>query len=131
MIFIPILALVAGIFLPSIIGFEPLTDISGMYFGVACLAGLDSVCGGIRTGLEGKFQNVIFITGFLSNIVIAFVFAWLGDQIGVDLFLATVLVMGWRVYTNLSLIRRYYLTKLKDARERSKRQQQQQAQTNA
>ncbi|MCC6350902.1 MAG: DUF1290 domain-containing protein, partial [Fimbriimonadaceae bacterium] len=34
------------------------------------------------------------------------------------LFLAAVLVMGSRIFTNLSLIRRMMLTKWRDARER-------------
>ena len=37
--------------------------------------------------------------------------AFLGDKIGVDLFLAAVVALGTRVFLNLSLIRRYYLTK--------------------
>jgi small basic protein len=95
-----------------------------MYVAIGCLAGIDSVLGGIRAGLEGKFSNDVFVTGFLSNIVIAFFLAWLGDRIGINLFLAAVLVLGWRVFTNLSLIRRILLTKWQDARERRQARQQ-------
>ncbi|HQU19810.1 MAG TPA: small basic family protein, partial [Fimbriimonadaceae bacterium] len=66
----------------------------------------------------GKFSTDVFLTGFVSNVVIAFFLAWLGDQIGINLFLAAVLVMGSRIFTNLSLIRRMMLTKWRDARER-------------
>ena len=36
----------------------------------------------------------------------------MGDLIGVDLFLAAVVALGTRVFLNLSLIRRYYLTRV-------------------
>lgn len=82
------------------------------YFSLAALAGLDSICGGIRAGLENKFHDDIFLSGFFINALLAAALAYLGDRIGVDLFLAAVVVLGWRVFTNLSLIRRYFLTQL-------------------
>ena len=133
MIFVPIIALILGFVIPFALKLAPITGISGLYLGVGCLAGLDSLFGGIRSGLEGKFHNDVFITGFVANVLIAFFLAWLGDQIGLDMVLVAVLVMGSRVYTNLSLIRRFGLTKIKDAQERAKlreQQSQQQAQVN-
>src|SRR5580704_7664300 len=88
------------------------------YLSVAALAGLDTVFGGVRAGIEGRFQNDIFATGFLLNTVLAALLAALGDRIGVNLALVAVLVMGSRVFLNLSLIRRYVLNKR--AMERSK-----------
>ena len=80
------------------------------YISLAALAGLDSICGGVRSGLEGKFHDDIFLTGFLMNTLLSAGLAYLGDRIGVDLFLAAVVMLGGRVFLNLSLIRRYYLT---------------------
>ena len=80
------------------------------YLAVATLAGLDSICGGIKAGLEGKFHDEIFISGFLVNTFLAAVLAFLGDQIGVDLLLAAVVALGGRIFLNLSLIRRYWLS---------------------
>ncbi len=80
------------------------------YLSLATLAGLDSVFGGIRAGVEGKFHDDIFISGFVMNTLLAAGLAYLGDQIGVDIYLAAVFVLGWRVFLNLSLIRRYWLT---------------------
>ena len=117
MYLIPVLALFLGIGI-AMLWSQPLTGLPGQYLAIACLAGLDTVCGGVRSGLEGKFHSDIFITGFFSNIIIAFLLAWLGEKIFVDLFLAVALVLGWRIFTNLSLIRRYLLTRLKDATER-------------
>ncbi len=121
-ILIPITALVIGAVLAVLLN-SPLVGITAQYLAVACLAGLDSVCGGIRSGLEGKFQNDVFISGFVFNILIAFGIAWMGDQIYIDLFLAVALVLGWRIFNNLSLIRRILLTRLKDYRDRKRMQE--------
>ncbi len=127
MIALPLVALAVGILIAVLLRIGPISGITGYYAAIACLAGLDTVLGGIRAGVEGKFASDVFITGFLANIVIAFFLAWFGDQIGINLFLAAVLVMGSRIFTNLSLIRRFLLTKWQDAKER--RRLQQQAQT--
>lgn len=130
MILLPILCLALGIVVPLLLHIGPLRGISGQYLAVACMAGLDTVCGGIRTGLEGKFHNYVFVSGFVSNCLIAFFLAWLGDQIGINLFLVAALVLGMRIFTNLSLIRRFVLTKWQDERERQRLQRQTQPQTN-
>ncbi len=88
------------------------------YLSVAALAGLDTVFGGIRAGIEGRFQNDIFVSGFLLNTLLAATLAWLGDHFGINLALVAVLVLGARVFNNLSLMRRFYLNKLALARKR-------------
>jgi len=88
------------------------------YLSLATLAGLDSICGGIRAGIEGKFHDDIFISGFVVNTLLAALLAYLGDQIGIDLLLAAVVALGGRVFLNLSLIRRYWLTQTAMSRKR-------------
>jgi len=82
------------------------------YLSLAALAGLDAVIGGIRAGLEDKFKNDIFVSGFVVNTLLAVLLAYIGEQIGVELFLAAVVALGGRIFLNLSLIRRYWLTKI-------------------
>jgi small basic protein len=121
MIFLlPIVGLVVGAIAAFILKVGPQGGYTGQYLAVACLAGFDTICGGIRSGLEGKYTNEVFLTGFISNIAIAFGMAFLGDYIGLDLFLAVALVLGSRIFTNLSLIRRVLLTRYQDARERKR-----------
>ncbi|MBI3910455.1 MAG: small basic family protein [Armatimonadetes bacterium] len=79
------------------------------YLSLALLAGLDSICGGIRSGLRGKFRSDIFVSGFLVNMLLAVLFIFLGNQLGVDLQLAAVVTLGSRIFVNLSLIRREML----------------------
>lgn len=118
MILLPILALAIGAVLAYIMQIGPIRGPFAQYLAVGCLAGLDTICGGVRSGLEGKFRNDVFVTGFVSNIVIAFFLAWLGDQIYINVFLAVALVLTMRIYTNLSLIRRIALTAWTDRQER-------------
>lgn len=91
----------------------------GPYISLAALAGLDSIFGGIRAGLEGKFHDDIFLSGFVVNTMLAAALAYLGDRIGVDLFLAAVVTLGGRVILNLSLIRRYWLTQVQLSRAKN------------
>ena len=88
------------------------------YLSVAALAGLDTVFGGVRAGIEGRFQNDIFASGFMLNTLLAAGLTWFGDHIGVNLALVAVIALGSRVFLNLSLIRRYYLNKRAMARSR-------------
>ena len=82
------------------------------YLSLATLAGLDAVIGGVRAGIEEKFQTDIFLSGFVVNTLLAMLLAYIGEQIGIELFLAAVVAIGGRIFLNLSLIRRYWLTKI-------------------
>ncbi len=107
---------------------QPVKGPAGSYLAVAVIAGIDTVFGGLRSALEEKFRTDIFVTGFFSNMLIAFFLAWLGDQIGINLFLAAALVLGSRVFTNLSLIRRILITQWQEARQRRRLEGEQQSQ---
>jgi small basic protein len=118
---LPIIALFAGVAL----GFAAFNAFNwqipaqyAMYLSLAALAGFDTVFGGIRAGIEGRFQNDVFVSGFILNTILAAILAWVGDHIGVNLALVAVLVLGARVFNNLSLTRRFYLNKLALARKK-------------
>ncbi|HOC30769.1 MAG TPA: small basic family protein [Armatimonadota bacterium] len=82
------------------------------YLSLAVLAGIDSVLGGVRAGIEGRFQSDVFFSGFLVNTVIAVGLAYFGDVIGIqDVYLAAVVVLGSRIFLNISLIRRFFIEK--------------------
>ncbi len=123
MILIPILFFALGVLIASAMHVHGY-GIGARYMAVACLAGLDTVLGGIRSGYEGKFQNDVFITGFIANTIIAFAIAMLGYRIGIDLFVVVALIMGMRIFNNLSLIRRYLLQGYVDMVSKRKRQRQ-------
>lgn len=116
MMWLPFLGLVLG-FLIYWLPIRLPSDYAS-YLSLATLAGLDSIVGGIRAGIEGKFHDDIFISGFVANTLLAALLAYLGDQIGVELWLAAVVALGGRVFLNLSLIRRYWLTQTSLSRRR-------------
>ncbi|OAT81799.1 small basic family protein [Desulfotomaculum copahuensis] len=81
------------------------------YLSVAALAALDSVFGGIRAAMEDNFDNGVFISGFFSNALLAAGLAFIGERLGIDLYLAAVVAFGVRLFQNLAIIRRHLLKK--------------------
>lgn len=81
------------------------------YLPIAIVAALDALFGGFRAYLEKKFSDRVFAVSFLSNVSIAALIVWVGDQIGVGSQLSTgvVVVLGIRIFTNAAAIRRALL----------------------
>ncbi len=78
------------------------------YLPIAIVAALDAVFGGFRAYLERVFDDKVFVVSFTSNVLIAALIVWVGDQIGVGAQLSTavVVVLGIRIFTNAAAIRR-------------------------
>jgi small basic protein len=76
-----IIGLLIGTFLPISIPLE-----YAKYLSVALLASLDSVFGGLRAGTDGKFDSLIFMTGFFTNALLAAGLVYIGERIGIDLY---------------------------------------------
>lgn len=83
------------------------------YTAMAILAAFDSVVGAIRAELDGEFDNYVFLTGFFVNIILAGSLTYLGDRLGVELYMAAIVAFGVRIFNNLALIRRQLLARLK------------------
>ncbi|MEY9848885.1 small basic family protein [Streptacidiphilus sp. MAP5-3] len=79
------------------------------YLPIAIVAALDAVFGGIRAMLDGIFDDKVFVVSFLSNVVVAGLIVFLGDQLGVGSQLSTgvVVVLGIRIFSNTAAIRRH------------------------
>jgi len=75
----------------------------------------DDICqilfGGMRAYMEDGFDNTIFVSGFFVNTFLAAGLAYIGDKLGVELYLAAVVVFGVRIFQNLAIIRRYLVKK--------------------
>jgi small basic protein len=78
------------------------------YLPIALIAALDAVFGGVRALLEGVFNDKVFVVSFISNILVAALVVFIGDQIGVGAQLSTavVVVLGIRIFSNAAAIRR-------------------------
>lgn len=81
------------------------------YLAIAIIAALDSVFGGIASVMLKKFDMGIFISGFFGNAILAILLTVLGQKLNVDIYLAAIVVFVWRMFTNLGIIRRYYVEK--------------------
>ena len=99
-----VLGIVAGLY------FEP--TVPGAlqpYLPIAVVAALDAVFGGLRAVLDGIFDERVFTVSFVSNIIVAGLIVYLGDQLGVGSQLSTgvVVVLGIRIFSNAAAIRRH------------------------
>ena len=81
------------------------------YLAIAIIAALDSVFGGITSVLKKNFDIKIFVSGFFGNAILAMLLTYLGEKLNVDIYLAAVIVFVGRMFTNLSIIRRFYIEK--------------------
>ena len=81
-----------------------------LYAAVMLLAALDAAAGGINARLHHKFRGSLFVSGALGNGLIAVFLTYMGERIGISLYLAAVVVFGTRLFQNFGEIRRELLT---------------------
>ena len=105
------LAIVIGCIIGAIIGiFAPMISYTySGYLAIAIIAALDSIFGGITATLKKNFNLTIFLTGFFGNAILAILLTILGEKLNVDIYLAAIIVFIGRMFTNLAIIRRYYV----------------------
>ena len=105
---LPVVGLLVGLVLGAALSLTIPAEYS-RYTAMAILAALDSVLGAVRAELDGEFDNTIFVTGFFANIVLAGGLTYLGDRLGVELYIAAIVAFGVRLFDNLAQIRRQLL----------------------
>lgn len=81
------------------------------FLAIAVVAALDSVFGGITSVLKKNFDLTIFISGFFCNSILSIALTYLGQKLNLDIYLAALVVFVGRMFTNLTIIRRYYIEK--------------------
>jgi small basic protein len=105
---IAVIALFAGIVLGVVL--NPTVPVAlEPYLPIAVIAALDAVFGGVRAKLDGIFDDKQFVISFISNVLVAGLIVYLGDQLGVGGQLSTgvVVVLGVRIFGNVAAIRRH------------------------
>ena len=100
-----ILGLIAGFLSPWTIHSQ-----YALYAAAGLLAALDSALGGVRSRLKGEFKLDVYLSGTVGNAAIAVFLTWLGERLGIPLYLAAVVVFGTRMFQNFAEIRRELLT---------------------
>ncbi len=99
-----LIGILAGLFL------EPtVPEALQPYLPIAVVAALDAVFGAVRAYFDGIFDDKVFVISFVSNVLIAALIVYLGDQLGVggQLSTAVVVVLGIRIFSNVAAIRRH------------------------
>jgi small basic protein len=105
---IAVLALIVGVVLGMLV--DPTVPLWLLpYLPIAVVAALDAVFGGVRARLDGIFDDKQFVVSFISNVLVAALIVYLGDQLGVGslLSIGVVVVFGVRIFGNLAAIRRH------------------------
>jgi small basic protein len=110
---LPLIGLLVGLIIGSIFSITIPGEYS-RYTAIAILAALDAVFGALRADMEGEYDNLAFISGFLANAFLAVLLTLLGDRLGVELHYAAIVAFGVRMFTNLAIIRRKLLTRVRE-----------------
>ena len=103
-----VIALIAGVLLRVFLD-PTVPPALQPYLPIAVVAALDAVFGGVRARLDRNFDDKQFVISFISNVLVAAVIVYLGDQLGVGGQLSTgvVVVLGVRIFGNVAAIRRH------------------------
>lgn len=107
------LAILIGCLLGALVGMNaPIISYTySNYLAIAIIAALDSVFGGVTSVLKKNFDLKIFLSGFFGNAILSILLTLLGEKLNVDIYLAAIIVFVGRMFTNLAIIRRYYVEK--------------------
>ena len=107
-----VLGLLIGIFLGLISGIQ-IPSAYSQYLAIAILASIDSLVGATLSSLQKTFDSSIFFSGFFMNALFAALLTFIGNMLGVDLSLATIIVFGTRIFSNSAAIRRLVISNWK------------------
>lgn len=79
------------------------------YLPIMVVAAIDALIGAARSYFERSYSNRAFIFSFLSNVILATLLVFLGDELGVGTQLSTavIVVLGIRIFSNATAIRRF------------------------
>ena len=105
---LPLVGLLTGVILGLLLQVDVSFELA-RYSAVAILAALDSILGAVRAELDGNYDNRIFISGFVVNMLVAVLLTFVGDRLGLDLYLVALIAFGLRIFQNVAIIRRHFL----------------------
>ena len=104
------MAAVLGLIIGVVIGVFVKPDIPIIvqpYLPIMVVAALDALLGAARAYFERSFSDRVFVISFLANVVTATLLVFLGNQLGVGSQLQTAVILGIRIFSNVSAIRRF------------------------
>ena len=114
-----IIGCLAGIGMGFLIPTIPYT--ASNYLAIGIVAAMDTVIGGYASNLKGTFDIKVFVSGFITNTLLAILLTFIGQRLNVDIYLAAIIVFVGRMLSNLGIIRRIYLEKLEQKKPTHRR----------
>jgi small basic protein len=109
---LPLIGLLLGLIIGSVFSITIPVEYT-RYTALAILGAFDSVLGALRADMEGHYDNLVFVSGFFVNGLLAVLLTLLGDRLGVELYYAAIVAFGVRMFNNLAIIRRLLLARLR------------------
>lgn len=113
-----------GVLVGIIIGFAvniPIPIELTRYTAVVSIGILDAIFGAIRAEVtKDNYDAIIFLTGLFFNVVLAIGITYLGDKLGLDLYLAATVVFTFRIFSNVGITRRALLQNYMQKRKQKK-----------
>ena len=97
--------------LPAVQGDEEVVRVVDAVIDYIKSTGVEYYVGPCETAMEGDYDNLVFISGFVVNILLSVFFCYAGIKMDIDFYLIVILVLGMRIFNNLAIIRRLYLKK--------------------
>lgn len=107
---ISIICIIAGVSLGVLAPTVPFAYSN--YLAIAIMAAFDSIIGAWVAETKHTFDLAIFVSGFFINALIAISFTIIGECLNVDIYLAAIFVFVFRIFNNLSQIRRFVLEEI-------------------
>ncbi len=106
------LAMIVGFFAVYLTKF-PVPNHLSDYIGVAVIAGLDSVVGAVRSSVEGKFNDRVFVTGFFTNAALAALLLYVLENLLQihNIAVAIMVALFIRIFNNLGFVRRFWVAR--------------------
>ena len=104
---IAIICLVLGGLLGYFLNIKVSTEAS-VYIAIAIFAAFDSIMGEVASYITKKFDLGVFISGFFSNALLSIAIIYLGTKLGIDVYMAIVIVFAIRIFQNFGFIRRFF-----------------------
>ncbi|MDN5979211.1 small basic family protein [Bifidobacterium mongoliense] len=106
------MAAVLGLIIGVVVGIFIRPDIPIVlqpYLPIMVVAALDALLGAARSFFERSFSDRVFVISFISNVLTATLLVLLGNQLGVgsQLQTAVIVVLGIRIFSNVSSLRRF------------------------
>jgi len=82
------------------------------YSAVVILGLLDAIIGAIRADVDNNtYDTTVFLSGLVFNAILALAITFLGESLGLNLYLAATVVFTFRIFQNVGVTRRVLLDK--------------------